>query len=107
MTDTDTVLIEPVANENLVDTDSMPTYYSEDLKRFGLHGKVKTVKTNNYSPFVSCLASPLTFNEEGVLTSLFSEFTDNEISYNSLRKHVVGKATVQLSNLNSQTSIQT
>ena len=26
MTDTDTVLIEPVANENLVDTDSMPTY---------------------------------------------------------------------------------
>lgn len=83
MTDTDTVLIEPIANENHVDTGSMPTYYSEDLKRFGLNGKVKTVKTNNYSPFVSCLASPLTFNEEGVLTSLFSEFTDNEINYNS------------------------
>ncbi len=62
--------------------DSIPAYYSDDLKKFGLHGKVKSVKTKDYSSFVTCLAGPLTFNEQGELTTKFTDLTDNETACN-------------------------
>ncbi len=57
--------------------DSIPAYYSEDLQKFGLHGSVQTVKTIDYSSFVTCLSGPLSFNDEGTLISKFDELTDN------------------------------
>lgn len=77
----DSIQIEAIAT--LLDSiaaDTIAPYLSDDLKKFGLHGKVKSVKTKEYSSFVSCLSGPLTFNEEGLLTSNFSDYTDNEIS---------------------------
>jgi len=62
--------------------DTIPAYYSDDLKKFGLHGRVKSVKTKDYPSFVTCLSGPLAFDEVGKLTSSFSEFTDNKISCN-------------------------
>ncbi len=63
--------------------DTVQAYLSEDLKKFGLHGKVRSVKTKDYSSFVTCLSGPLDFNENGILTSTFTELPDNEISCNS------------------------
>lgn len=84
----DTPIVEDtveIAMDTVADaaTDSVPEYYSEDLKKFGLHGRVKTVKTNDYASFVTCLSETLEFNEEGVLTTQFTNFTDNVISCNS------------------------
>lgn len=77
----DSVQVETMVQDSIA-PDTIATYLSDDLKKFGLHGKVKSVKTKEYSSFVSCLSGPLAFNEEGVLTSNFSDYTDNEISYN-------------------------
>lgn len=63
--------------------DSVPAYLSEDLQRFGLHGQVKSVKTKDYASFVTCLSETLNFNEEGVLTTAFTNYTDNETSINA------------------------
>lgn len=78
----DSIQVETTATlPDSIAGDTIAAYLSDDLKKFGLHGKVKSVKTKEYSSFVSCLSGPLAFNEEGVLTSNFSDYTDNEISY--------------------------
>ena len=77
----DTVL--PV-NIEIEDTpaDSIPPYNSDDLRKFGLRGKVKTVRTKEYSPFVTCISGPLQFNEDGSLSSRIDELTANRMVFN-------------------------
>lgn len=64
-------------------TDSITQYHSEDLRKFGLRGRVKSVRTQDYSSFVTCLSGPLSFDEDGVMTNTFTDFLDNTISYNA------------------------
>lgn len=73
--------VSPTALADTVPADTVPLYLSDDLRRFNLHGAVKSVTTKDYSRFVTCLSGPLNFDAEGRLTSTFSDFLDNEISY--------------------------
>lgn len=76
----ETLRIDP---DSLETSDTIPNYYSEDLMRFGLHGRVKSVITGDYNSFVTCLNGPLNFNEEGKLTSTFSDLANNSYSMNN------------------------
>ena len=51
----DTVLPVNIEIED-APADSIPPYNSDDLRKFGLRGKVKTVRTKEYSPFVTCIS---------------------------------------------------
>lgn len=72
----------PPVDTTAVDADSIPEYYSADLRKFGLHGMVKSVRTRDYGNFVTCLSGPLSFSPDGVLLSKFPDLLDNEISEN-------------------------
>lgn len=62
--------------------DTIPDYYSDDLRAYGLHGRVRSVRTDDYGPFVTSLAGPLAFSPKGVLTSHFPDLLDNETAKN-------------------------
>lgn len=71
-----------IIEADTVPTDTLGGYFSDDLRKFGLLGKVKAVTTVDYSPFVTCLSGPLSFDTEGILISKFNELLDNETGCN-------------------------
>lgn len=66
-----------------IPVDSIPLFMSSDLHQFSLKGTVKEVAPQDYASFVSCVTGRLNFDNNGKLTSEFSDLIDNRIELNT------------------------